>query len=264
MQPLRVDNDYAAMIPASGIAAVAQESPAQAGSASDDYQRNLLRLLNALHRENTQLRAQLRTDSLTGLFSRAAFFDELEREWEHWLRYRHTASLIILDVNAFKTINDTHGHQIGDDVLKGIARHISQQVRASDWIARLGGDEFAILVRDTSASEAAQLAEKLRESQFVFSGLDTPIEPPLVLHSSVGVATLGPEITSIRQWLEAADQQMYRHKRSVYLRDNTEGTRKNIDGADVDSSDLDNRYRQQLTSDRRQHTVNKRLRNGGG
>jgi diguanylate cyclase (GGDEF)-like protein len=223
MQPLRADDIAATTTTPNTKAGVVAEAAAEVRDTADDYQRQLLRLLNTLQRENMQLRAQLRTDPLTRLFSRRAFFDELEREWEHWLRYRHTASLILVDVNAFKAINDTHGHQIGDDVLVSIAQQLSQQVRASDWIARLGGDEFAILVRDTSAIDAEQLADKLRETQFVFHGDSCSdnskhIDPPLVVHCSVGVATLDSDIKSIRQWLEAADQLMYRHKRSVYLR----------------------------------------------
>jgi diguanylate cyclase len=127
--------------------------------------------------------------------------------------------LLLVDVNNFKTINDSYGHQLGDDVLVAVARQLTQQVRASDWLARIGGDEFAILLRDTDSAEAHQVADKLLETPFIVTGAQTHgSNPQLTIRFAVGVATLNTDIDSVRQWLEAADQRMYRHKRFSNLR----------------------------------------------
>lgn len=176
--------------------------------------RQWLQLIAGLRRENTLLRSQLRIDPMTGLFNRRALFEELDRQWQLWQRHGRVTSLLIIDLNNFKSINDSYGHAAGDRALITFARYLDQQVRASDWVARLGGDEFAILLPDTDALEAQHVATKLREDTLLFP-LTEPSDPPqLRLDYAIGVATLSPCYSSAQQWIDAADQHMYRHKRS--------------------------------------------------
>ncbi|WP_420265661.1 diguanylate cyclase [Candidatus Magnetominusculus dajiuhuensis] len=102
-------------------------------------------------------------DALTGIFNRKKFGDELSKEIERCLRYNNFLSLIIFDIDHFKSVNDTYGHQTGDYVLQEITKLVSENVRKYDIFARYGGEEFVILTPETSLSGAKELAEKLRE-----------------------------------------------------------------------------------------------------
>jgi len=103
-------------------------------------------------------------DSLTGLFNRQAFKNLLINEMERAKRYDTSFSLIILDIDNFKSINDTFGHQAGDRVLVNIAELLRQNVRTVDCVGRWGGEEFLILLSETRGNEAALVAEKLRNA----------------------------------------------------------------------------------------------------
>ena len=102
-------------------------------------------------------------DPLTGLYNRKKFDDALE----HWMsfskRYGNSLSLILLDIDNFKSVNDTHGHIVGDNLLKGVAAAIGSSIREADVFARWGGDEFAILLPNTDLQQAQKLAERLKE-----------------------------------------------------------------------------------------------------
>jgi len=118
--------------------------------------------------EQLALEAQLEHaanhDRLTGAFNRHFFDGLVEKELARSARRGEPLSLLILDIDHFKRFNDEHGHLVGDDVLKQLVNHISQRVRESDILARWGGEEFALLLPDTSAEGARQLAETLRAS----------------------------------------------------------------------------------------------------
>ena len=103
------------------------------------------------------------TDDLTGLHNRRAFQKFLDRELRRSKRYEKPLSLIMLDVDGFKKINDTFGHQAGDKVLKSLATSLQGAVRDIDFVARYGGDEFAVILPETKADEAAILAERLQK-----------------------------------------------------------------------------------------------------
>ena len=104
------------------------------------------------------------TDELTGLHNRRAFHDALDRELRRSKRYQKPLSLIMLDIDGFKEINDTFGHQVGDDVLKSLAVHLQGAVRETDLLARYGGDEFAVILPETKAGEAVISAERLKNT----------------------------------------------------------------------------------------------------
>ncbi len=108
------------------------------------------------------LHERAHTDELTGLMNRAAFVDAVSRMLAAMQRHPRHCSLLLLDLDRFKEINDTHGHVAGDEMLRRVAALITREVREGDLCARFGGDEFAILLPDTDADEARRTAERIR------------------------------------------------------------------------------------------------------
>jgi two-component system, cell cycle response regulator len=147
------------------------------------------------------------TDSLTSLRNRRAFDERLGDAFEHSRRYDRPLSLVVLDVDHFKSINDTHGHAIGDAVLRIVAERIAKCSRASDFVARIGGEEFAVILPETPLFEAMQFAEKIRAHIAA-----TPIAG-LYVTVSLGVANaLHSRVTTTTDLFDAADQALYRAK----------------------------------------------------
>jgi len=165
--------------------------------------------LAALALDHARARAALEllatTDELTGLANRRRFHQELERELAAARRYRTPLSLLLLDLDGFKEINDTHGHQAGDQALHAIAQALQAEVRAPDLAARIGGDEFAVLLPQTGRAAAAVLAQRL--ARMVAGSLS----PPLSVSTSIGIATADGERDV--DLLAAADASLYQGKR---------------------------------------------------
>jgi diguanylate cyclase len=136
---------------------------------------------------NASLEYLASTDPLTGLFNRRHVDRELSRICSFARRRREPVSVVVLDVDHFKTINDTFGHGAGDDVLSGIAGHLRRQTRDEDVIGRLGGDEFVLILAATDRTGAEQLAERVWAA-IGTAGIDTGAGPAAVT-VSVGVAT---------------------------------------------------------------------------
>jgi diguanylate cyclase (GGDEF)-like protein/PAS domain S-box-containing protein len=161
-------------------------------------------------RLNAQLRSQAMTDELTGLRNRRAFFLHGEEEVRRARRYQAPLALLMLDLDRFKQVNDTCGHDAGDRVLAGVAAALRQNMREIDIIGRLGGEEFCILLPNTPGQAAAGLAERLRRSvaelEFPFSGA------ALRVTVSIGVSELGPGRETLEAMLREADAAMYRAK----------------------------------------------------
>ncbi len=186
----------------------------------EDDRRRLRRMVDARTRElvekNAQLERMATTDELTGLPNRRFFLDSLERELRKLTRVAtdQHLSLLVLDLDRFKTVNDRFGHAAGDEVLRLVARGLSQTVRATDLPARFGGEEFAILLPNTGAEGARFLAEKLRSEveaeRIRFDGND------LSVTISVGVATLSSpsryDESIAEDLLKRADEAMYQAK----------------------------------------------------
>jgi diguanylate cyclase (GGDEF)-like protein len=159
------------------------------------------------------LESEARIDGLTGVFNRRWIDAEFARSFEACLRGRQPVSLIMVDLDNFKQLNDRHGHLSGDDALRRFARTLTSQVRATDIVGRYGGEEFAILLPETGAAAAAGVAERLRQStaEVAATGADGQ---PLSLTASFGVAShrAGDPPCTLRDLLQCADGALYAAK----------------------------------------------------
>jgi two-component system cell cycle response regulator len=165
------------------------------------------RSLATVAREAT-LRAAAMTDSLTGLANYRSFSLSLERELERARRYRLPLSLIIADLDHVKTINDTHGHDAGNEAICLAARVLSGAVRKFEVVARQGGDEFAVILPSTGPADARQLAERLRGE------IAASTVRGMRLSASLGVAS-GKETTpDAAALIKASDEALFRAKRA--------------------------------------------------
>lgn len=162
-----------------------------------------------LSRRLAELEALSMTDELTGLLNRRGFRMVMERALSSAQRYGEPGMVAYLDLNRFKAVNDTHGHEAGDALLTGVARFLAEHTRQTDYVARLGGDEFAIiLVRAEEAGARTRLQalqQKLNASTVAFRGLNLPVS------ASIGAAAFTGHCT-VESVINAADQAMYRNK----------------------------------------------------
>jgi diguanylate cyclase (GGDEF)-like protein len=148
-------------------------------------------------------------DPLTGLANRRAFNGELDRALARAGRRGEPVALVLLDVDHFKSVNDTWGHQIGDEVLRDVAKALTTTVRPEATVARHGGEEFAVLLPECGTGDALLIAERLRGAVGRLTVRETS---PITI--SVGVAVLGPSITTAAQLLDGADRALYAAKRA--------------------------------------------------
>lgn len=167
----------------------------------------ILGFIYFLERHARQFKMLATHDTLTGIFNRREFDRIVEEEFERSSRYDRPMSIILMDIDHFKQVNDTYGHQEGDLVLKGLAQFIQGHIRRHDFFARWGGEEFAILATETTAAEAAQLAEKLRihlqQQRFGTVGQITV---------SFGVAQNSENIENFAILFKQVDEALYRAK----------------------------------------------------
>ena len=173
---------------------------------------NILRRVSFLNREVKRLKKQVMVDEMTGMYNFRFFRKQLKTEIARAERTGFPCSLIILDIDHFKRINDTYGHPIGDRVLKEVARRILRSIRIIDYAARYGGEEFAVILPSTGLVEAIRIAERVRvsisEHPFLFPGQD-----PITLTISGGVAEFSELFyTSMVSLIEAADKALYQAK----------------------------------------------------
>ncbi len=153
------------------------------------------------------------TDGLTGIKNRRYFEGRLHEEVAYSKRYKLPLSLILLDVDHFKSINDTYGHKAGDEVLKNLSSLIASMVRDSDVVARYGGEEIAIIAPSTPKNEAEFLAERLRSAveKTTIAVIDATQEV-IQVTLSAGVSTLGHVVTDRDALVEEADHALYEAK----------------------------------------------------
>jgi diguanylate cyclase (GGDEF)-like protein len=162
-----------------------------------------------LQQLNEELARQAQTDALTGLYNRRAFYEAVNRERERCARYGHPLSIILLDLDHFKSFNDKYGHLVGDQALCHFADVLSATLRSSDVAARYGGEEFVVLAPETDLAAGLQLAERLRaalrQSPLVSDGEAIPIT------ASMGLTMLqdGDDVNTL---LSRADRALYQAK----------------------------------------------------
>jgi two-component system cell cycle response regulator len=151
-------------------------------------------------------------DGLTRVFNKKYFLDTLRKEFAYCLRHRVALSVLMMDIDHFKKINDTYGHPAGDAVLQRVAQRVAETVRTEDLFARYGGEEFALMLRESASDAAIRCAERCRRAvdttEVVFSG--TPIHVTV----SLGVATLyDSDFAQPEDLIAEADKYLYRAKR---------------------------------------------------
>ncbi len=150
-------------------------------------------------------------DPLTGAYNKRYFLESLEREIRLHQRQSLPLSLIMLDMDHFKAINDEHGHVAGDQVLKSVAATISGRIRKENLFCRFGGEEFALILSNTSLEDARKLAERLRES---VQALDIPWQRSVIkITVSLGLAALKAGGEASEDFIGRADEELYRAKK---------------------------------------------------
>ncbi|MGM0421416.1 MAG: GGDEF domain-containing protein [Bacillota bacterium] len=169
--------------------------------------RELTRKNVELENKKAKIEELLRTDNLTGLANRRAFKEFFEKFFALARRHSSSLSLIMLDLDDFKMVNDTYGHQTGDKVLESIGELLRENTRQGDMIARVGGDEFYILQPNTSLQEAEAFVERLKVK---FEELALP-EMSASISASFGVVEL-KENESMEEFLQRVDKRLYNSK----------------------------------------------------
>jgi diguanylate cyclase (GGDEF)-like protein len=165
-------------------------------SVADTARVNYLKVLNLA-----------RTDDLTGLMNRRAFVRTAELEIERQVRYGGEFSIMMLDLDGFKALNDTRGHSVGDLALRHLAEAIRASIRRADSVARIGGDEFVVLMPNTPRAACASICQQLRHA--VAAGMK---DSGYTITASIGSVTFEEPPESIDAALKAADGAMYRAK----------------------------------------------------
>jgi len=180
------------------------------------YEEHELRLLRALADSSAvalrnaelldRLRAQATIDPLTGCHNRRGFDEILELEFSRAKRYKRPLSLVLLDIDHFKRVNDEYGHEVGDNALQRIGRAVRHTFRSTDSACRFGGEEFALIFPETAKDEAERLAERLR---VLIETLPPNAEVPRSVTASFGVAAYPDDGRDIATLVRSADRALY-------------------------------------------------------
>ena len=163
--------------------------------------------------KTNELRQTVRLDSLTNLLSRKTILEQAKIELSRSRYSGNPFSIIVLDIDNFKNINDLYGHQAGDDVLQRISACLKQSIRKTDMAGRIGGEEFIILLPDTNEDNAVTIAEKVRNS-IERLNFDSDIKPELeMVSASFGVSTAVDKSKNFKDLYAQADKALYKSKR---------------------------------------------------
>ncbi|MEX1163008.1 MAG: GGDEF domain-containing protein [Nitriliruptor sp.] len=168
--------------------------------------RSLLTLSEDLDRANHRLAHLARVDALTGCFNHRAFHEQLRLDLARRTRGGDPISLLVLDIDLFKAVNDTHGHPVGDEVLRVIGKAMRGTVRLGDVVGRTGGEEFAVLLPDTTSDVAELIGERMRTAI-----ADAPSPVPVTV--SVGLAAVPASGWTASELMRIADEALYEAKR---------------------------------------------------
>ena len=159
---------------------------------------------------NQKLRVLSETDPLTGLYNRGFWEARLKEEFARFSRSQAPSSLIMLDIDFFKKINDQYGHLAGDVVLKNISLILTEATRATDFVGRYGGEEFGILLTDTRASQAKVVINRIQER--IRATLVDADGHKIRYSISLGLTEIHPMFQSHEQWIKLADEALYQSK----------------------------------------------------
>ncbi|MFQ3235075.1 MAG: diguanylate cyclase [Paraglaciecola sp.] len=161
---------------------------------------------------NSQLQEISRVDGLTGLFNRRYWDEQFCREFKRNLRSKAQSSVIMLDIDNFKKINDTYGHPAGDKVICALAKIIRKATRETDFCGRYGGDEFSILLPDTAAENLHYLADRIRR---LVEKMPVKYEQHSIVYTvSLGGAQFDEIFSDHVHWLQCADEALYQAKKA--------------------------------------------------
>ena len=160
-------------------------------------------------RLQVELRHAARHDALTGLYNRRAFVELANREWQRVVRHHEQSAILMMDIDFFKRLNDTFGHQVGDEVLQTVATTIRQEMRGEEILCRYGGEEFVAFLAITNQSQAVIVAERLRTA---VAAIHLPAIGDYPLTISIGVAITTPDHKWWDEVISAADIALYQAK----------------------------------------------------
>jgi diguanylate cyclase (GGDEF)-like protein len=164
-----------------------------------------------LEKTQAELKLLAMTDPLTGISNRRHFMRKISEELERTKRYGKPFSLMALDIDHFKDINDNHGHEAGDEVLRSFATHCLSHLRSNDQLARFGGDEFFALLIQTGQDEAKAIAKRIRAS---IEDMEIPIDSGMINTSvSIGLTTTEGNKFSVEELVKRADKALYKAKK---------------------------------------------------
>jgi diguanylate cyclase (GGDEF)-like protein len=189
-------------------------------NAFSDYHRSFMdTLLNqvAMVVDNSMMHQNLRdlarNDGLTGLLNHRTFMEKLSEEYKRIDRELRPFSILLMDIDKFKNVNDTYGHPVGDLAIKAVAKVLTDTARATDFVARYGGEEFTVGMVDTNSKGAEQMAERVRKR--MEAAVVTRIGgKDLKITLSIGVASLGEDTNNTADLVAMADKALYQAKRS--------------------------------------------------
>lgn len=171
----------------------------------------ILELEDDLIRAREQMERMAMYDYLTGLLSRRAVYSHLQGEMERFHREGSSISIMMLDLDHFKAINDSYGHMVGDQALCLVAEQITQSVRPYDWAARWGGDEFLVVLPKTTIEQAEGVSNRIL-SRIRKLTITVPDKEPLQMHTSIGVVSTTEIRHGIDGLIQAADEALYSAK----------------------------------------------------
>jgi diguanylate cyclase (GGDEF)-like protein len=160
------------------------------------------------------MKTEASTDGLTGLYNYRYFINVLQQEFKRALRYNRPLALLMIDIDFFKHYNDTNGHLAGDNTLQTVAAIIKESCRDVDIVVRYGGEEFAVLLPETTAMEAKEIAERIRKNVEEYPFPNGNLQPNGQLTISIGISGFHDEAYSYIELVEFADIALYDAKRS--------------------------------------------------
>jgi diguanylate cyclase (GGDEF)-like protein len=170
----------------------------------------VLRLVFELDRTRQRLTVLATHDDLTGVHNRRHFMEVVQREWDRARRYSTQAALLLIDADHFKRVNDSHGHLCGDELLRCIAKAVSESLRQADVLARFGGEELIVFLPHTDPLGALDVAERIRERVQALTVTWRSVTVSTTV--SIGVAPMRAELPSLDWMIHEADTALYAAK----------------------------------------------------